>query len=790
MKLPLTTIINYKETKHATRLKLRQIEILLAVLLYLMLPTYDDCLGVEPNRTGTLNGRVINASNGEPICGAAVLVEKTALRTSTSKDGYYIIRSIPSGKYTVAVSMLGYKSEKKVVSFKDGETLNLDFSLEETAFEMTGVLVTGTSTPHIYEDIPVRTELISRKAIEQRHALNLADALSSQTGLRVETECQNCNFTQVRILGMDGRYSQILIDGDPTVSSLASVYGLEQIPEEMIDHIEVVKGGGSSIYGPGAVAGVINVVTRMPYVNRVKVRYNGQWLDEHIPDQEVGLTVERANDKATEGAFVFASARGRLPYDQNGDGYSELVRLRNETIGATWYDEPFENAKLIVHFHRIHEDRRGGNNFDAPPNFANIAEWLEHWRWGGSVQWSQQIAPQLDYKTYYSFGLTERKSYFGGLKGTTEQDTLQALKYYGATRDNLYATGAQVNFRSGNHEVTAGAQYLSEMLIDKATANPTYFINQTYRDVGIFLQDNYSMRRNITLLAGTRLDKHSEINKWILSPRISGLIKLNSILALRMSLSTGFMPPQIYNEDLHLCGVSGDQRVTRNAPDLKPETDLTASISLDYNSFFSPFPIFLSVTGFSTSLKDAFGEKFVSKLGNIELWYRINSGGAMINGIELDASLNPCPRIHVAGGITYQTSLYDQPLPDFDTRHFLKTPDLYGHAEFTTQLTDNITFNVGAIYTGEMYLSHEVTTDPQSAPQLRLENVPGFLQLDMGIDYHIVLGESTNSKLQVGVKNLTNAFQRDLDRGINRDPNYFYGPGIPRTIYAGIEVGM
>jgi hypothetical protein len=131
--------------------------------------------------------------------------------------------------------------------------------------------------------------------------------IGRHSGIRVETECQNCNFTQVRILGMDGRYSQILIDGDPIVSSLASVYGLEQIPEEMIDHIEVVKGGGSSIYGPGSVAGVINLVTRIPLVNKVKARYNGQWLNERIPDTEVGLTVERVNDKATEGAFVFAS---------------------------------------------------------------------------------------------------------------------------------------------------------------------------------------------------------------------------------------------------------------------------------------------------------------------------------------------------------------------------------------------------------------------------------------------------------------------------------------------------
>lgn len=792
MKKSITALIKAtQDSKFRAQIIFKQFKALpVTLLLCMTLPLSDICYAIGPVETGTLKGRVTSASNGKPIYGATVIVERTALRAFTNKDGYYTIRSLSPGNHAVVASVIGYKSQRKIVSLKDGETVSLDFLLEESAFEMEGVLVTGTSTPHIYEDIPVRTELISRKAIEQKHALNLAEALSSQTGIRVETECQNCNFTQVRILGMDGRYSQILIDGEPIVSSLASVYGLEQIPEEMIDHIEIVKGGGSSIYGPGAVAGVINVITRTPYLNRVKFRYNSQWLDFRIPDQEVGLTVQRANDNATEGAFVFASARSRSPYDRNGDGFSELVRLRNETIGATWYDEPFDNTKLVAHLHRIHEDRRGGNNFDAPPNFANIAEWLEHWRWGGSLEWNQHIFSWLDYKAYYSFGLTDRKSYFGGLKGNTEQDTIQALKFYGTTKDNLYATGTQVNLKIRSHEITAGAQYLTEMLIDKATANPTYFIDQTYKDVGFFIQDNYSLANNFTILGGARIDKHSEINQWIFSPRVSALLKLSSKFSLRTSISTGFMPPQIYNEDLHLCGVSGDQRVTRNSPDLKPERNLTSSISLDYNSFFHPFPVFISITGFSASLRNAFSEEFVSKLGNIELWYRINSGGASVKGIELDASLRPHPQIRLSGGLTYQISLYDQPIPNFNTRHFLKTPDIYGHAELTAQPDDNITIDIATIYTGKMYLSHEKIFNQESEPQLILERVPAFLQLNLGLGCDINLGESTKSKLEIGIKNLTNAFQRDLDRGINRDPNYFYGPTIPRTVYAGMEVGM
>ena len=113
-------------------------------------------------------------------------------------------------------------------------------------------------------DAPVRTEVVSREFVEQIGARTLADAVEYTTGVRVENNCQNCNFSQVRLLGLEGPYTQILMDGQPTLSSLAQVYGLEQIPARLIDRVEVTKGGGTALLGPGSVGGVINVVTREP----------------------------------------------------------------------------------------------------------------------------------------------------------------------------------------------------------------------------------------------------------------------------------------------------------------------------------------------------------------------------------------------------------------------------------------------------------------------------------------------------------------------------------------------
>ena len=405
--------------------------------------------------SGVIKGTVVDAETGDPLAGVNVYIEHTTNGDATDENGIYIINNAPTGEWRIVASIMGYQQIHKIVQLGADETVTLNFELKSTILEMGAVVVTGTSTPHLLEDLPVRTEVIPRKMIEQKQAINLAEALSFQTGIRVENNCTNCNFSQVRILGMDGKYSQILIDGDPVISSLAGVYGLEHFPEEMVDQIEVVKGGGSSLYGGGAVAGVINMITRRPLLNQVRIKYQNYSVSGEM-DQHVGAVAETVFKKGTSGAYVFGSFRKRNPYDHNDDGFSELGELRNESIGFKWYYQPFDNSELLASLHQIHEERRGGNKFDQPVHEAEIAEWLEHWRTGGTVRWSHRPTPLWDYRLYYSFSNTDRKSYFGGLGGDTPEDQLEALTFYGKTDNPLQIAGFQTNYRLASHLLTAG----------------------------------------------------------------------------------------------------------------------------------------------------------------------------------------------------------------------------------------------------------------------------------------------------------------------------------------------
>ena len=153
-------------------------------------------------------------------------------------------------------------NDDKELSYKDSH----DHDIHRTV-NLDDVVVSANKSAIKRKDAPVVVNVISAKLLEQVNAPDLAKTLSYQSGLRVENNCQNCGFPQVRINGLEGSYSQILINSRPVVSSLAGVYGLEQIPAAMVDRIEVVRGGGSALFGANAVGGTINIITKDPKSN-------------------------------------------------------------------------------------------------------------------------------------------------------------------------------------------------------------------------------------------------------------------------------------------------------------------------------------------------------------------------------------------------------------------------------------------------------------------------------------------------------------------------------------------
>lgn len=733
---------------------------------------------------GTLQGEVYEKGDRTPIVGANVIVKNSTVGTVTDNNGRFKLKSMAPGTHTIIISMMGYKKEELDVIINQGEASNIDASLEPTLVEMGAVVVTGTNSKHHYKDIPVKTQVVSKKSIEIQSAINLSESLGFLPSVSVDNSCQNCNFMELRILGLGSKYSQILIDGDPVVSSLAGVYGLEHFPANMISSLEIVKGGASALYGAGAVAGVVNLRTKRPAVNRTSVNFQSRYIDGSM-DNAVNVNAEMVNSEGNSGAYIYASARERDSYDLNDDGFSELGTLQNETLGFNWYLQPTSRTELATHVHRIHSVRRGGNDFHKPFHEANIAESPEHWRWGGTLRWKHNVKQNFNYKLFYSFSLLNRDSYYGGLGAEEDPDTVAALAAYGKTENPLHIGGVRSHYHRGSHYFTAGLQIKHESLTDQAVRNPIYHLDKTFKNAGIFLQDNFHVNK-FDIVLGARLDKHSELDKSIVSPRINIKYELKDDIVLRTGIATGFKAPQIYDEDLHICGLEGAQRVVRNAANLKEERSITGNISLDYLGYFNDMATMFNLTAYYTKLNDAFTQVDIPDTDPlVNVWERQNGEGATVQGIETELGIRPNSKAELRSNFTYKIAKYDNMQNKGfvnATDEFLHTPRLSGSLRLNYAVFKDVDVSLAGSYIGKMKVLHESLG--------KIENTSNFYVFDIGVisDINIIAGIDSN--LKIGVKNITNAYQDDLDIGVHRDPGYVYGPTLPRAFYADVSLAL
>jgi len=716
---------------------------------------------------------VIKSYEGNPVKGAIVLIPEINKSTESDKMGAFEFIAVPPGKYHLEVYADGYM-----------DFISDIFNLEESneTFKITlmkkiseEIVVTATRTPKLYVEVPVKTVVISAREIEQKEASQLAESLTCTTGVRVESNCQNCNFTQVRINGMEGKYSQILIDNSPIFSSMIGVYGLEQIPAEMLNRIEIVKGGGSALYGGNAVAGVINVLTKEPMENGTRLKLHQEsTLGE--PSTNFGFRSSLVSKDANTKAFLFANYKNRQPIDISGDDISEIGKIRSTNFGLNFYRTFSEiKSKLKLSFFRITEDRRGGNKFDLPPHEADIAESIDSDLNSLAADWNHYITQRLYYNLSASYVDANRKSYYG-----SGQDP----NAYGTTKNPVLFLNGQMNYQSGGHIISTGVQYKGEKIKDEALGYGRV-INDHYKELGFFLQDDIKFNKTFSLLAGLRFSKHSLIENYIFNPRVSLLVNLVKSLSWRTSFSTGFRAPQVFDEDLHITQVGGEGTIIENSPGLKQESSFSLSTGLDYGWEIGSNTLQLSIEGFYTLLEDTFvlQKKEFDPRENALVFERINGSNSRVYGVSVDFGYRLGFAFSLNTGWSFQRSHLDEPEPDFGSNEFFRTPNSYGYVTLNYENKKAVNANISLEYTGSMKVPHYAGYIEED----RLETTGTFLVLNAKLTKPISLTQNNKLRLFVGVFNLFDSYQKDLDQGIYRDSGYVYGPAKPRSYYAGLE---
>ena len=316
-------------------------------------------LGVEAPKKSTdanIFGHVVDRDTHEHIPYATIAVTGTAFGTTTDASGHYFLKNLPEGALTLEVRALGYASQTQQVTLRRGQTAELNFEVVQSGISMDEVVVSASRSARLRREAPALVSVLDAALFEKTNASCLAQGLSFQPGVRVEDDCQNCGFTQVRINGLDGHYSQILVDSHPVFSALTGVYGLEQIPANMIERVEVMRGGGSALYGSSAIGGTINIITRDPLRNSAQASHTLTALGgSGSYDNVTSLNASLVTDSGKAGLYVFGQNRHRSGYDHDGDGFTEIPVLQSISAGLRSFLRTGSYSRLTMQYNGVQE---------------------------------------------------------------------------------------------------------------------------------------------------------------------------------------------------------------------------------------------------------------------------------------------------------------------------------------------------------------------------------------------------------------------------------------------------
>ncbi|MBN2664825.1 MAG: TonB-dependent receptor, partial [Bacteroidales bacterium] len=595
----------------------------------------------DTNKTDAfLVGHVI--SNGSHISNVIINIMGTNITTTTNYTGHYEIPNAPVGQLTIIAQSMGFLSQEKIININSNQTIELNFELQSDLINLDQVVVSSDKTDRNRAQDPVLVNVISPKLFASTGAVCSAEILNFQPGLRIENNCQNCGFNQLRINGMEGHYTQILINSRPIFSALNGVYGLEQIPAQMIDRIEIVRGGGSALFGGNAIAGTVNIITKDPVNNSFQLNSTFSAINGNTPDYNLGFNTSVVSDDLKSGLFIFGIKRSRNAFFANEDDFSELPLIKSNSFGFSAFYKITSQIKISADFHNLSEFRRGGNKFDYMPHLADIAEQVDHDINGGGVNFDFLSKNyNSKFSAFISGQITYRQSYYGAELNPAA---------YGNTNDVSVVSGLQFshNFKDVFFipiKIVGGVENIRTSLIDKKLAYvdddnilqpERIIVNQQLNTKGAFIQSEINYDK-IKIMLGARYDipdDNLQIQP-VFMPRLNLLVNIIKQSKIRLSFARGYRAPQVFDEDLHIETSAARQVIHLNSEDLTAEFSNSFSGSIDYVLYKNDVQIYFLADFFYTILQNPFANEFVfNENDKILTSYRTNSeSGAYVQGV-------------------------------------------------------------------------------------------------------------------------------------------------------------
>jgi outer membrane receptor for ferrienterochelin and colicins len=482
----------------------------------------------------TFRAIVKDKDNNQPLPGAAALVINTTLGASADANGLLQIQNIPDGNHTIEVSFVGYKKQSIVLTFPLASAAPVEIHLEEAEEELEEIIVSSTRSTRTIADIPTRVEFIAGEELEEKGNMKPGDIrmlLNESTGIQTQQTSATSANASIRIQGLDGRYTQILKDGFPLYAGFSGGLGLLQTPPLDLKQVEVIKGSSSTLYGGGAIAGMVNLISKQPSEEReLRLWANGTSAKGLDLNGYYGQQLGRV------GVTLFVSRNSNKPYDPADIDLSAIPDFERYTINPKLFLTLGEHDQLDIGLNIMTEDRIGGDMLYLDGKGDATHSYFEE-------NDTERFSTQFSFT--HSFSDRNKINVKNSVNHFKRNVTSPGYEFDGEQT----GTFTEVNFISAQEKSdwVAGANLWTDNFKEQQlTSTPSRNYEQT--TVGVFVQNTFTLTERFTLETGLRSDYVIDYGFAFL-PRVSLMYKPSIVFSSRIGGGLGYKAPTIFTEE-------------------------------------------------------------------------------------------------------------------------------------------------------------------------------------------------------------------------------------------------
>lgn len=526
--------------------------------------------------------KVLDSLTNEPLIGATVALKGTTNGAMTDLTGSVTISNIPNDKQIIVVSFIGYTTIELTLQFPLYQKEPENILLAPSELKLDEVVIEATRANKSVANLPTRTEVLTEEIDEaaSMEPSRIAHLITHSTGIQVQTTSASSNGAVVRIQGLNGRYTQILKNGFPLYGGFSGSLDVLQIPPLDLRQVEYIKGSASTLYGGGAIGGLINLLTKKVTQEETLLHINFS----HIGSKDFNSFVSRRFGKF--GFTNLASLHQHLPYDANNDGYSDVPEISKFNFNPKLFFYPDNKTEIYFGANITYENRHGGdmNLIDGEmPDSTHF-----YFDKQNSNRYSTQFSAKRSFAKASTLTLKNSVSMFDRFIHIRENILGQNTQFGGQQLNSF--SELNLNLNKSNHNLNTGlniyTDHFSEQQLDSAPLR-----NQEYLTFGIYINHLWDINKKLALESGLRTDyaqarsKISENNgETFVLPRLSALYKLNENVSLRLGGGMGYRMPTIFNEEAEPYGYKNIKPI--DFVNLKAERSYGGNFDFKYQSTF------------------------------------------------------------------------------------------------------------------------------------------------------------------------------------------------------------